>query len=185
MANNKQTPPPGAVSKQVVLESFGITPQGLGKWGLKPAGKVGREVYYNLEDVCRAWQEKRGKDETPEGFDGDEREAAKKLARDRQREEYLLAKERRIGQQQKNEIQAGTVIPVEFATFALSRISAQIASILDALPLTMRRAHPDLEPRHIDSFSREIARARNKAAEADELLPALVEEYVDTVIEAS
>lgn len=185
MANDTKTPPKGAVSKRVVLESFGITPQGLGKWGLKPVGKVGREVYYDLEAVCIAWVDKRGKAETVEGFDEDEREAAKKLARDRQREEYLLAKERRIGQQQKNEITAGTVIPTEFATWALSRISAQIASILDTLPLTMRRAHPDLESRHIDSLTREVAKARNKAAEVDEILPELVEEYVETVVEAS
>jgi phage terminase Nu1 subunit (DNA packaging protein) len=75
------------------------------------------------------------------------------------------------------------MISTDFAIFALSRIAAQIATILDTLPLAMRRAHPDLESRHIDALTREIAKARNKAAEVDEILPELVEEYVESISE--
>ena len=64
---------------------------------------------------------------------------------------------------------------------ALAKVATQIASILDTLPLTVRRANPDLEPRHIDAIAKEVAKARNQAAEVDEIIPDLVEQYVETV----
>lgn len=177
-------PPPGTVSKRVVLEALAITPQALGKWGLRPSGKVGREVFYRLEDVCRIWSEKRGALETFGNLDEEELESARQVTQGKLEEEYKLTKARRISQELKNEEKEGLLIATDFATFALSRIAAQIATILDTLPLSMRRAHPDLEPRHIDALTREIAKARNKAAEVDELLPELVEEYVESLSEA-
>lgn len=179
----KRQPPPGTVPKKVVLEALAITPQALGKWGLRPAGKVGREVFYNLEDVFRAWVEKRGASEIIGNLDDDEAETARQVTQGRLEEEYKLTKARRISQELKNEEKEGRLISTDFATFALSRIAAQIATILDTLPLSMRRAHPDLEPRHIDALTREIAKARNSAAQVDELLPELVEEYVESLSE--
>lgn len=175
--------PPGTISKRVILEAMAITPQALGKWGLRPAGRVGREVFYNLEDFCRAWVEKRGAIEIEANQEFEDRETAKQVTQGRLEEEYKLTKARRISQELKNEEKEGRLIATEFATFALSRIAAQIATILDTLPLSMRRAHPDLEPRHIDALTREIAQARNKAAEVDEILPELVEEYVESLSE--
>ncbi|NKI17427.1 DNA-packaging protein [Spongiibacter sp. KMU-166] len=175
--------PPGTISKRVILEALTITPQALGKWGLRPAGRVGREVFYNLEDFCRIWVEKRGATEIDRNLDDEDRESARQVTQGRLEEEYKLTKARRIAQELKNEEKEGRLISTDFATFALSRIAAQIATILDTLPLSMRRAHPDLEPRHIDALTREIAKARNTAAQVDELLPELVEEYVETLSE--
>ncbi len=174
---------PTWINKKDLAARLGISVQALGKWGVEPVGKVGREVFFTLRDVIDNRIENAAKNDNLGnlGTTADEKEETRQLARNRQREEYLLAKERRIGQQQKNEIQAGTMIPTEFATFALSRLAARVASILDTLPLTIRRAHPDLEARHIDSITSEVAKARNTAAEADEILPELVEEYVETI----
>lgn len=99
----------------------------------------------------------------------------------REQEEYLLTRERRIGQQQKNEIAARKVVPGEFAIFSLSKLAAEIAAILDTLPMTMKRRHPDLEPRHLDTLSRELARARNQAAGLYETVPEQLDEYHDTL----
>lgn len=181
--DSKRQPPPGTVSKKTVLEALAITPQALGKWGLRPAGRVGREVFYNLEDFCRAWVEKRGVREIDGNLDEEDREIARQVTQGRLEEEYKLTKARRISQELKNEEKEGRMISTDFAIFALSRIAAQIATILDTLPLAMRRAHPDLESRHIDALTREIAKARNKAAEVDEILPELVEEYVESISE--
>ena len=107
------------------------------------------------------------------------------LEHKREQEEYLLTKERRIGQQQKNEMGARKVVPSEFAIFTLSKIAAEIASILDTLPLTMRRKHPDLETRHLDTLMRELARARNKASGLDDKLPELLYDFFDSIDSAA
>ncbi|EPO7939821.1 DNA-packaging protein, partial [Pseudomonas aeruginosa] len=65
--------------------------------------------------------------------------------------------------------------------FALSKLAAQIGSILDTVPLKIRRRHPDLEARHIESLQREVALARNTAAELGEQLPELLDEYLSTL----
>ncbi len=103
------------------------------------------------------------------------------LEHKREQEEYLLTRERRIGQQQKNEIAARKVVPSEFAIFSLSKLAAEVAAILDTLPLTMKRKHPDLEPRHLDTLSRELAKARNQAAGLHETIPEHLDEYHDTL----
>lgn len=84
------------------------------------------------------------------------------------------------GQELKNDIARRRSVPTEFATFVLSRLAAEIGSILDTLPLTLKRRHPDLEVRHIESVQRELAKARNRAAALDERLPGLLNEYLDT-----
>lgn len=84
------------------------------------------------------------------------------------------------GQELKNDITRRQSVPTEFATFVMSKLAAEVASILDTLPLTLKRRHPDLEVRHIESVQRELAKARNRAAELDERLPGLLNEYLDT-----
>ena len=84
------------------------------------------------------------------------------------------------GQELKNDITRRRSVPTEFATFVLSRLAAEVGSILDTLPLTLKRRHPDLEVRHIDSIQRELAKARNRAATLDDRLPGMLDEYLDT-----
>lgn len=83
------------------------------------------------------------------------------------------------GQQLKNEVARRRSVPTEFAMFVFSRLAAEISSYLDTLPLTLKRKHPDLEVRHIESVQRELAKARNRAASLDERLPGLLDEYLD------
>ena len=70
------------------------------------------------------------------------------------------------------------VVETEFATFTLSRIAAQIGSILDTVPLNMRRKFPELETKHIEHLKREIVKAQNIAAGLDAMLPELLDEYL-------
>lgn len=84
-------------------------------------------------------------------------------------------------QELKNEVTKRRLVPTEFATFVLSRLAAEISSILDTLPLTLKRRHPDLSVRHIESVQRELAKARNRAATLDNRLPGMVEEYLDQI----
>lgn len=147
--------------------------------GVLPASK-GRGGY-SLDD-CRAayiryLRSQASGQAKPETPDNDEIDPL--IEQKREQEEYLLTRERRIGQQQKNEMAARQVVPAEFAIFTLSRMASQIASILDTLPLTMKRKHPDLETRHLDTLMRELALARNKASGLHDTLPELLDEFFD------
>ncbi|MFT6956171.1 MAG: phage terminase Nu1 subunit (DNA packaging protein) [Halieaceae bacterium] len=168
------------LNKRDAAASVGISTQAFSKWGVKPVQRSGREVFFTVRDIVDNRVERALK-----GANGETPGELENLGRKKYLEDYRLAKARRIAQEQKNDLAAGTMIPTDFATFALSKIAARIASILDTLPLTMRRAHPDLESRHIDSFTREVAKARNVAAEVDEILPELVEEYAALTNESS
>lgn len=112
--------------------------------------------------------------ETPADED-DDGDTAKRLEQERLR----LTAAQAEGQELKNDITKRKSVPTEIATFVLSRLSAEIGSILDTLPLTLKRRHPDLEVRHIESVQRELAKARNRAATLDERLPGLINEFID------
>lgn len=84
------------------------------------------------------------------------------------------------GQELKNEIIRRQSVPTDLVTFVLSRLAAEISSILDTLPLTLKRRCPDLEVRHIENVQRELAKARNRAAALDERLPELINDYIDS-----
>lgn len=114
--------------------------------------------------------------EAVEGSDGIDSLTEMKLLQERLR----LTAAQAEGQELKNDITRRQSVPTEFATFVMSRLAAEVASILDTLPLTLKRRHPDLEVRHIESVQRELAKARNRAAELDERLPGLLNEYLDT-----
>jgi len=111
--------------------------------------------------------------EYPEGIDP---LADHKLTQERLR----LTAAQAEGQELKNDISRRRAVPTDFAMFAFSKLAAEIASILDTLPLTLKRRHPDLEVRHIESVQRELSKARNRAAQLDELLPGLLDEYLAT-----
>ncbi|WP_196518009.1 MULTISPECIES: terminase small subunit [unclassified Halomonas] len=120
--------------------------------------KIGRSVYFDCRSVLdlklaelEAKQQSSQPGDDDMGFDS-------LLEHKREHEAYLLTKELRIVQQQKNELAARKVVPSEFAIFTLSKIAAEIAAILETLPLTMKRKHPDLETHHLDTLMRELAR---------------------------
>ena len=63
---------------------------------------------------------------------------------------------------------------------ALARkaLKPEIGSILDTVPLNVRRRFPELETRHIEHIKREIVKAQNIAAGLDGMLPELLDEYI-------
>lgn len=182
--SSASSPDPSWLNKSQMAASLGISVQAFDKWGVQPIARIGRSAYFDVRSVldnrlanARPRHNPEGEDQVPE-FDP-------LLEHRREQEEYLLTKERRIGQQQKNEIAARKVVPSEFAIFTLSRVASEIAAILDTLPLTMARKHPDLETRHLDTLMRELARARNQASGLDEKLPELLDDYFDSIDSAA
>jgi len=163
----------GWLNKSEMAASLGISVQAFDKWRVEPVERIGREAFYTSRSVVDnrlAHAERtRQPDEDEEDGGTDAR---------LQQERLRLTAAQAEGQELKNEVTKRNLVPVEFATFALSRLSAEVASILDTLPLTIKRKHPDIETRQMDTLHRELAKARNQAATLDERLDTLLDDYL-------
>ena len=175
MAKSAPTKQRGWLNKSEMAASLGISVQAFDKWAVAPVERIGREAFYDCRTVLEHKLARAESKHQPEGADGLDPLAEAKLTQERLRFTAAQAE----GQELKNEVTKRKSVPVEFATFVLSRIAAEIASGLDTLPLTLKRRHPDLEVRHIESVQRELAKVRNRAATLDDRLPELLDEYLD------
>lgn len=146
----------------------GILPASKGNGGLNM--DACREAYIRY---LRGLANGKVKSETPVFPAADDPELERELLRERLR----LTAAQAEAVEMKNLVSQRQLAPVDFMTFALARLAARIASILDTAPMVMKRRHPDLTAGHMLTIQREIVRARNVAAEVDEHLPELVEEY--------
>lgn len=164
----------GWLNKSEMAASLGISVQAFDKWAVAPVERIGREAFYDCRTVLEYKLSQADAKRQPAAPDLDPLAEAK-LTQERLR----LTAAQAEGQELKNEVTKRKSVPVEFATFVLSRIAAEIASGLDTLPLTLKRRHPDLEVRHIESVQRELAKVRNRAATLDDRLPELLDEYID------
>lgn len=176
MAKNTPQKQRGWLNKSEMAASLGISVQAFDKWAVQPVDRIGREVFYDAKAVLlnrlQLQEQKHQPDDDDSGVDP---YIEMKLAQERLR----LTAAQAEGQELKNDIAHRRSVPVDFSTFVLSRITAEISSILDTLPMTLKRRHPDLEVRHIDSVQRELAKARNRAAALDDALPDYLNEYID------
>ncbi|WP_311969337.1 terminase small subunit [Pseudomonas baltica] len=171
-------PKPHWLNKVTMAASLGISVQAFDKWKVEPVARIGRENFYDvrciLDNRLKLAEQKAAADEQPAGIDP--------LI------EYKLLEERRgltaaqrVGQENKNAVSARQLVPVDFSTFALSRVVAQIGSVLDTVAHKVKRKHPDIEVRHVEAMQREIALARNIAADLGDNLTEILDEYLATL----
>jgi phage terminase Nu1 subunit (DNA packaging protein) len=90
-----------------------------------------------------------------------------------------LTKAQRISQELKNEILEGRYMAIETIQEILSKILIQVGGILAALPLNLKRKHPELEKRVIDSIQAEIIKHQNEAAKLDEFIEQAVYDSIE------
>jgi phage terminase Nu1 subunit (DNA packaging protein) len=173
-------PKPHWLNKSQMAASLGITVQAFDKWKVESIAKIGRENFYDVRTILNnrlaQAEQKNAASETPDGIDP---LIEYKLMVERQG----LTAAQRIAQEKKNEIADKQLVPVGFAIFALSKIAAQLGSLLDTVPLKLKRKHPEIDVRHIESLQREIALARNLAADSGEQLPEFLDEYLETLVD--
>jgi len=81
-------------------------------------------------------------------------------------------------QEMKNEVMEGRYIPTDFGRDVLAKVLNQVTGILNALPQTIKRKHPQLEQRIIDSVSAEIVKHSNEAAKLDEFIDQAIEDVI-------
>lgn len=168
----------GWLNKGEMAASLGISPQAFDKWGVQPIARIGREAFYTAQSVVENRLRNASEKHQPD-LEGIDPLAEHKLTQERLR----LTAAQAYAQEQKNLVQDKLLVPVPFATFALSKVAAQIGSKLDTVGKTLRRRYPEVDGRFIESLEREIAVARNISAEFGEHLPELLDEYVESLAE--
>ncbi|WMY72730.1 terminase small subunit [Buttiauxella selenatireducens] len=157
------------LNKKTMARSCNIGVTAFDKWGVEPAERRGREALYDVASVIR----NRVDNELRKLVEGAEDIDDQELLRERVR----LTRAQADAQELKNEKERDEVIAVDFMRFILTRVTGEIASILDTIPLSVQRKNPGLDSRAIKGIQQDITKARNRAAGLSVMIPALVEEY--------
>jgi phage terminase Nu1 subunit (DNA packaging protein) len=84
-------------------------------------------------------------------------------------------------QELKNQVTRRRLIPVEAFTFILAKVAPAISSTCDTLPLVLRRRHPDVQTRFIDTAEREMTKIRNTCAQLADRAPEWIDEFLDSI----
>ncbi|EMK6669890.1 terminase small subunit [Vibrio fluvialis] len=169
---------PHWLNKSTMADSLGISVQAFDRWGVKPVAKVGRSVYFTVADVLHNRIENEAAKQQPKQPDPSEiGDGCLEYER------YRLTKAQADGQELKNEIARQEVVPVEFATFALSKIAAEVSGVLDSLPLNIYRKHPELTKIQQENIKRELSKAMNAMSRVSDSLDGVLDEYIQQSVE--
>lgn len=166
-----ESPEPVLLNKSDMCRSLGISTQAFDKWEVPVHSKKGREAFFTVADVVQNRMANMQRRMQPEPDDG---------APNIDFERYRLTKAQADAQELKNEKDRKTVVETAFAAFALVKLAAQIGSILDQVPLTIKRKFPELEQRTIEAIKAEIIKAQNLACEVGDNLPDMLDDYLQS-----
>lgn len=165
-------PEPHWMNKKNTARSLGISVQAFEKWGVPPVGKVGRSVYFTMADVMENRRQNEEAKQQP-NF-GSEIELGCGLDFER----YRLTKAQADAQELKNEIARQQVVEVGFASYALAKVAAEAAGVLDSAPLNLLRKHPEFSNVQQEDIKREIAKAMNAISKLGEKIPDFLNDYL-------
>ncbi len=174
MSKFKQEKQRGWLNKSEMADSLGISTQAFDKWGVEPVARIGRETFFDVRSVVANRVGRMGA--IPQPDDVLDPLAEQKLVQERLRLTTAQAEAVEL----KNEVSRRVLIPADFITFSLSRLVPEISSTLDTLPMVVRRRHPELEARHLETLEREATKIRNACAKFASILPELIDEYLDS-----
>jgi len=145
------------LNQREMAKSCGISVQAFQAWGVESAATIGTEVFYTVDDVIEnrlARQAARQRAAEPEG-PADE---------DLDREKLRLTREQRIGQELKNAQTRRELAPIAVIEWTLGKVGAQIAAILESIPLKVKKVLPAMTATEIEHLKREVVKAQNAAA---------------------
>lgn len=163
---------PVLLNKSDLCKSLGISTTAFDKWAVPIHSKKGRERLYTVADVVanRVGNERKKQQSSLDDFDPEKPNI--------DYERYRLTKAQADGQELKNEKDRKEVVEVLFSTFFLSKIAAQIAPILDQIPLQIKRKFPDTPEKMIDSIKSEVITGQNLCADLAGEMEGLLDEYL-------
>jgi len=157
-----------------MVASLGISGAAFDKWKVQPIERIGREAFFTVQDVLKnrmdhklAQLESR---KTP--IDDADGEKINPLL-----EKSKLDREKRIGQELKNDTTKGNLFPLSAGRYVFSRIGAEMAAVLESLPAKIKRVMPKVTATQINEVKKEIAKARNSCVDIPDRLDEFLEEY--------
>ncbi|HGI8192846.1 TPA: terminase small subunit [Citrobacter freundii] len=159
------------LNKKNMAKSCKIGVTAFDKWGVEPAQRAGREVLYDVASVVRNRVENEVGKIVERGGDVDDAEFLKARIR--------LISAQADAQELKNARETGEVIDTAFATYALAKLSGEVGSIMDSLPLAISRKYPEMEKRYLDAIKTEVSRAMNCAANLADSIPDMAKKYIE------
>nr|WP_312037059.1 terminase small subunit [Citrobacter werkmanii] len=159
------------LNKKNMAKSCKIGVTAFDKWGVEPAQRAGREVLYDVASVVRNRVENEVGKIVERGGDVDDAEFLKARIR--------LISAQADAQELKNARETGEVIDTAFATYALAKLSGEVGSIMDSLPLAISRKYPGMEKRYLDAIKTEVSRAMNCAANLADSIPDMAKKYIE------
>jgi len=111
---------------------------------IKPVRAKGAYKYYKLADIVNAM--------------------VGNTALDFQQEKAKESVERQRKLKIENDLKEGLLVSTDSVTEALAKVGKQIISVLDSIPLNVKKRVPVLESKDIDFIRVEISKARNTIA---------------------
>ncbi len=159
------------LNKKDMAASLGISVQAFDKWRVEPTEKRGRETFYDVRSVLNNRLLYRDESRNESDDDG--------LDEDIKFERHRLLKAQADEQERENAREEALLVDTAFCTFVLTKITGEVASILDTIPLGYQRKFPGLDKRQVDYLKNEIIKARNKASNTGDRIPELLDEYLN------
>lgn len=147
----------------VIKELFGIQSDTLNSFGLNPRyDESTGGYYYQHKQVLHAWhkykQKRGGSVRSNDGMEMNH-DTAKTLLTIEQLKKLRL----------ENELTLGIQAPIAYLKNVLSQSCSSQKSILESIPLTIKRRHPEVSPELLRTIEAEITKARNAAASLDHI----------------
>lgn len=174
MATARKKKQLGWFNKTEMCTSLRVTPQAFDKWKIKPIAKSGRENFYIVKDVVDNRSNRK-----LELYILTHPEPVEDTGLNPVTEKALLDRSRREGQDLVNERRRSEVFPIEIAEFVFSKMGAEISAILESLPAKIKRLLPTTTATQMDAIRKEIAKARNTAADVNDHFDEYLEEYFE------
>lgn len=81
----------------------------------------------------------------------------------------------------KNQIARAEVAPIDLIEKVISRTASEAVGILDSLPLTIKRKHPELSTQIIESIKRQTVKAMNAIAASGDRIEPVLDEYIASI----
>lgn len=165
---------PGWLNRTQMAASLGISTQAFEKWGVRPVKRIGRETFYTCSDVVQNrianWEEKNNKLAPVDG-DSD--------SLDFQR--LRLTKEQADNMELKNEQARAKLIPIALLTEIIARVAGEWSTLVDALPLNIKRKHPTLESMIVEDVKRQCVKMQNAVSRIGDVMDEVVRDHADSI----
>lgn len=168
---------PHLLNKSNMAKSCEVSVQAFDKWGVTPDTKRGRSVFFSVKSVL----ENRLKNERDKLSGKTSKKPNLNDQLDQLDEDALRAKklqEEIRALELKNDILEGRSIPTDIAFDVLAAVITEQTSILETLPLLVKRQNPDLPSHVIDQFQKAIAQVSNTSATLGDRLHDQISNFV-------